>query len=125
MPKKQVTRFKHGKGSMLFANGDFYNGDWSKDQMQGTGGIYYSIDNYFYKGSFEEGDVTGYGVFFYCNSQDFYMGEVQKGEFHGKGLYFRQLNDMWELNEYSEGKLLKNIKSGEGRPQSLEIAKEI
>jgi hypothetical protein len=29
------------------------------------------------------------------------------------------------LNDYNEGKLVRNIKSGEGRPESLEISKEI
>ncbi len=32
---------------------------------------------------------------------------------------------MWELNEYTDGELDKPLKSGAGRPQSLEIAKEI
>lgn len=32
---------------------------------------------------------------------------------------------MWELTDYEMGNLIKNIKSGEGRPQSLEISKEV
>jgi hypothetical protein len=53
------------------------------------------------------------------------MGEVQKGVYHGKGLFYRKSNNTWELNEYHEGRVVKPIKAGEGKPQSLEISKEI
>ena len=53
------------------------------------------------------------------------MGEVLKGKYHGKGLLYKKDFDQWELNEYQEGSIVKNIKVGEGRPQSLEITKQI
>lgn len=49
------------------------------------------------------------------------MGEVKEGLFHGKGLFYRKSENEWELGEYEEGKLTKALKSGEGRPQSLNI----
>jgi hypothetical protein len=39
-----------------------------------------------------------------------------KGKYHGKGLYYRKESNSWELNEYNEGRIVKNIKAGEGRP---------
>lgn len=53
------------------------------------------------------------------------MGEVLKGKYHGKGLFYRMESNMWELNEYKEGRVIKQIKAGEGRPQSLEMSKEV
>ncbi len=53
------------------------------------------------------------------------MGEVTKAQYHGKGLFYKFKDDTWELNEYREGKIVKQIKAGEGRPQSLEISKEV
>mmetsp|Transcript_39837 Transcript_39837/g.38404 ORF Transcript_39837/g.38404 Transcript_39837/m.38404 type:complete len:131 (+) Transcript_39837:356-748(+) len=93
--------------------------------MHGQGGIYYSNENYFYKGEFKNGELTGRGVFFYSDYADFYMGEVRNGKFHGKGLYYRRENNSWELNDYEEGRIAKMIKAGDGRPQSLEISKEM
>jgi len=44
------------------------------------------------------------------------MGEVKQGKMHGKGLYYRKEENVWELNEYKEGKVAKSIKGGDGRP---------
>lgn len=89
------------------------------------GSLFFSKENYFYKGEFNSGDITGRGVFFYSSNQDFYLGEVLKGKYHGKGLYYRKENNSWELNEYKDGQIFSNIKCGDGKPQSLEISKEI
>lgn len=58
---------KNGKGAKIFQNGDFYNGDWLDDKMQGLGGYYYQNENYFYKGDFKNGELSGRGVFFYSD----------------------------------------------------------
>ena len=53
------------------------------------------------------------------------MGEFKQGKFHGKGLFYRHAQNAWELNEYAEGKVQKGLRGGEGKPESLEISKEI
>lgn len=100
---QQPVKVKQGKGAMLFANGDFYNGDWEKDHMHGVGTYYYSNDNYFYSGAFRESEQLGRGLYFYSDSQDFYMGEVFKGQYHGKGLFYNHEADAWELCLYKDG----------------------
>ena len=79
----------------------------------------------FYKGEFQHNSLTGRGVMFYSETQDYYMGEFKDGLYHGKGLYYFHSKNTWELNEYDMGNLMKKIKAGEGRPQSLEISKEV
>lgn len=69
--------------------------------------------------------MSGRGVIFFSDSQDFYMGEVEDGKFHGKGLFYRKSANQWELGVYDQGKQLKCIKNGDGRPQSLDIQKEL
>ena len=83
------------------------------------------MENSFYKGEFRDDALTGRGIFFYSDNQDYYLGEVKDGVYHGKGLYYHRVENTWELNDYKEGKVNMTIKTGEGRPQSLEISKEI
>ena len=53
------------------------------------------------------------------------MGEVLNGKYHGKGLFYRKESNQWEFSLYKEGKIVNTIEAGEGRPQYLEISKDI
>ena len=44
---------RHGYGRMDFENGDWYQGDWCMDVMQGTGCFYHKKTNFGYQGVFE------------------------------------------------------------------------
>ena len=44
---------RHGYGRMDFENGDWYQGDWCMDEMQGTGCFYHQKTNFGYQGAFE------------------------------------------------------------------------
>ncbi len=62
---------------------------------------------------------------YFCDSGDFYMGQARDGRFHGKGLFYTAESDSWELNDYESGRVLKAIKSGEGRPQQVEVKQSL
>lgn len=40
-------------------------------------------------------------------------------------MYFNEEENQWQLNEYEHGELIGNIKQGIGKPQHLQIQKEI
>lgn len=121
--QKQATKVKQGKGCFLFNSGDFYNGDWADNKMHGKGTYYCDKENIFYSGEFKENERTGRGVYYYSDSQNFFLGEVVKGEYQGKGLFYNRETDSWELNNYAKNKVTEAIKTGDGRPYTLEIAK--
>lgn len=68
-------------------------------------------------------------MYFNSDTEDFYMGiviiiiiltiiigDMLNGKYHGKGLFYKNIENFWELNEYEYGKVVKNIKSGNGKP---------
>ncbi len=48
------TVVRHGYGRMDFENGDWYQGDWCMNAMQGTGCFFYKKKNFGYQGVFEQ-----------------------------------------------------------------------
>ncbi len=55
---------RHGRGKMVFACGDTYEGDWSKDKKHGRGcGKYVWANGDTYEGDWSEGKRHGRGVY--------------------------------------------------------------
>ena len=53
---------KSGKGDYVYSNGDFYRGNFDRDQKAGFG-IYVSFQrNFVYKGEFKNDEIRGPGI---------------------------------------------------------------
>ena len=51
---------RHGRGTYTYADGGTYSGDWERDKIQGEGTAKYSDDNV-YTGSWTNGKIHGRG----------------------------------------------------------------
>lgn len=100
---------RHGKGRMLYINGDIYDGYWDNDKRHGKGRMMYvsgtiyegewknnykhgKVENYknefgsIYKGDIKKGKFNGYGVMKYSNG-DVYSGMWKDNKMHGEGKF--------------------------------------
>ena len=57
---------RHGYGRMDFTNGDWYQGDWVMNEMQGTGCFYYKLKNYGHEGEFKK-NCSCKGTYYFGN----------------------------------------------------------
>lgn len=74
-----------GQGTILYPNGDRYEGQWLNGKKHGQGTMTYANGNV-YTGQYENGLKHGKGTFTYTN-QDVYEGEFQQGKKEGQGQY--------------------------------------
>ena len=97
---------KEGKG--IEKNKEYtYLGSFSDNLKHGKGKIIYDNGDQFYEGDFTNGKLTGKG-FYQWGNKCTYEGDFLDGQMHGKGIY------KWpDGNEY-EGDYLNNIKEGFG-----------
>ena len=84
---------------MLYANGDFYRGEWVNGRKEGRGLQIYQELNVQYEGEWQEDQPSGTGRLTEANSS-FYLGEFRAGVKHGKGQYYnsetkRQFNQTY------------------------------
>jgi len=75
---------KHGKGTMKYKNGDFYDGNWMDDRENGKGMMKYANGN-IYHGKWSSGSQYGRGIMRYANG-DIYEGEWFLSHENGKGI---------------------------------------
>jgi hypothetical protein len=57
---------RHGYGRMNYDNGDWYQGDWVMNSMQGTGCFYHTKRNYGYQGEFDKNRAVK-GTYYFGN----------------------------------------------------------
>eukprot|EP01012_Entosiphon_sulcatum_P022082 TRINITY_DN2699_c0_g1_i1.p1 TRINITY_DN2699_c0_g1~~TRINITY_DN2699_c0_g1_i1.p1 ORF type:complete len:197 (+),score=16.21 TRINITY_DN2699_c0_g1_i1:171-761(+) len=76
---------RHGKGTMRYANGTVYDGEWKEDKWEGQGK--YIGTEYSYEGEFSDNSFHGFGRMFWFRSRDSYEGEFLTGERNGTGTY--------------------------------------
>ena len=84
-----------------------YMGSFSDDLKHGKGKIMYGEGDEYYEGDFENGKLTGNGFYQWSNKCT-YEGEFLDGQMHGKGLY------KWPDGDEYEGEYVNNIKEGNG-----------
>ena len=111
----------HGRGTMVWRDGNVYRGDWYNGQMHGELGEYWSaVDkslyrgNWYkgkregqgeywldgenrqgerYKGGFINGEFAGHGEYRLASGRTLYVGEWEHDEWHGEGVvYWRNGN---------------------------------
>lgn len=102
-----------GNGSYLFENGDLYNGQWKKGEMEGYG-VYEYGNGDVYKGAWKKGLMEGRGTYTYANG-DKYIGTWKDGKMNGRGHFH------WNL----PGDLMTNAKYEgffkDGVPKNIEV----
>lgn len=71
-------------GTLKFANGDFYDGDWKKNERDGKGKCTFSNRD-IYDGDWKDDKIEGVGIMSYSNG-DVYSGDWLHGVREGKGV---------------------------------------
>lgn len=78
---------RHGTGTFVWKNGTTYIGDWRNDKSTGQGTYtWVDRDEKKYIGDVKDDKFHGTGVMFYTNG-DKYSGSWANGKQHGKGVY--------------------------------------
>lgn len=70
---------RHGHGLMVWVNGDRYEGDWKKGEIEGEGTFTYAAYGYSYTGHFKKGLIQGHGTFRFTN------GNIMEGDWTSIG----------------------------------------
>ena len=73
----------HGKGSIVYSNGEKYAGDWEHGQRHGTG-VYTYADGGSYDGQWDRDKISGEGRARYADG-NVYEGSWVNGKIHGTG----------------------------------------
>ena len=86
----------HGKGRLVWQNGDVYEGEFELGNRHGSGSYRWS-DGRQYTGDFVQNVREGQGRLLYKNS-DFYEGGFYQGQRHGNGRFMFANGSMYEGN---------------------------
>eukprot|EP01104_Vermistella_antarctica_P017048 TRINITY_DN5968_c0_g1_i1.p1 TRINITY_DN5968_c0_g1~~TRINITY_DN5968_c0_g1_i1.p1 ORF type:complete len:691 (+),score=132.26 TRINITY_DN5968_c0_g1_i1:200-2272(+) len=115
-----------GYGTMLFDEGERYEGQWQEHKRHGIGTFFYRNGDV-YRGQYQNGKRNGYGMLA-CTStgltydgqfsaslrcdfgvesddKEMYMGEWKDDQRHGIGLLVNLLTNNWSLVSYVNGSL--------------------
>lgn len=74
-----------GKGTMVYTDGNKYNGEWKNGQCHGDGEMIYANGDT-YDGQWQNGVKSGYGVYTWSNGQ-VYKGDYKNDLRDGEGEY--------------------------------------
>jgi len=96
-----------GEGKATYGNGDQYEGKFLAGNKNGPGTIRYAAGGE-YKGDFVDNQITGQGRKVYKNG-DIYTGNFLNGQRHGEGEYF-----MAKFGSTSKGVYIRDKKQNEG-----------
>ena len=91
----------NGYGVWHDENGNIYEGEWLKDNRHGKGKFTFAAGGW-YEGEWAEDKFNGYGVWHFSNG-DIYEGEWLKGNRHGKGKLTYAAGG-WYEGEWAEDK---------------------
>lgn len=93
---------KHGKGKFTWADGSFYEGDFSEGVFHGAGVYYFKEYNKTYTGGFANGKIEGPGEMKWDDGRAFY-GNFVNGKEEGEGT-FKYANGNFYIGPFKEGK---------------------
>ncbi|HNU91976.1 MAG TPA: hypothetical protein PKO25_08895 [Spirochaetota bacterium] len=71
-----------GKGVIIFTNGARYEGDWKNDKRHGKGVLIYANGDR-YEGDFKDGKIHGIGTLYNSKNKNLKKGRWEKGEYVG------------------------------------------
>lgn len=92
----------HGKGKIVFNNGDIKEGTFVNGKLNDRNGCYTWATGDKYVGEFKDGNISGFGEYFY-KSGDRYRGSWCDDKRNGFGVYF-YANGCISFDEYSDDK---------------------
>ena len=95
-----------GRGVMVYASGDMYEGQWKAGKREGQGTTRYAIGNV-YVGQYKANTKEGEGKFCYATG-DVYEGQYKAGKHEGKGKYSSANGNVYE------GQYKANMREGQG-----------
>ena len=95
-----------GRGVMVYASGDMYEGQWKAGKREGQGTTRYAIGNV-YEGQYKADTKEGEGKFCYATG-DVYEGQYKAGKHEGKGKYSSANGNVYE------GQYKANMREGQG-----------
>ncbi|KAG9482265.1 hypothetical protein GDO78_011125 [Eleutherodactylus coqui] len=79
-------QLRHGYGIYVYANSFFrYEGEWEDGKKHGHGKLLFR-DGSYYEGQFVRGEITGSGQRYWAAMGNTYSGGFQDGELHGHGV---------------------------------------
>ena len=107
-----VDGVHHGVGEFVYAHGDVYRGTWKKGIKHGKGVLTHSRERCSYDGDFVEGLKHGRGEWKDLRSGEMYIGEWRDNERHGEGKMRLPTGDWYE------GKFNMGERSGYGEWES-------
>jgi len=96
----------HGKGEIIWTNGDKYVGEWKSGKKQGMGTFFWVSGNK-YKGQWVNNQQNGKGTFFW-NKGGKYIGQWKNGQKSGQGTEF------WTKGDKYIGLYKNDKRNGEG-----------
>ncbi|MGD8366108.1 MAG: hypothetical protein PVG78_00585 [Desulfobacterales bacterium] len=109
---------KHGQGTLTFASGDTYSGQWRSGRMNGEGTYSFS-DGDQYVGQWRDNKMNGRGTYIYANG-DRYVGGFVNDVKDGPGIYYFKNGDRWEgsyLNGQKHGKAVYVWSNGQTKEE--------
>lgn len=109
---------RHGRGALLFLNGDRYDCSFENGELRGCGVIHAANGSIY---ASDEGfgfDGAQHCVLYIGAEGDRYMGEFRNGRFHGRGTYERAdgegITCDWDTGRHMEGTCLRHPAVGIG-----------
>ena len=115
------TKKRHGKGKMVYANGDIYEGEWVDDVRSGQGTLTrkkYLSQNYCYTGEWKNDMQNGKGTL--TEGNRIYEGDFVNGKYEGKGRLTKK------VGSYSyEGDFKGGYKEGNGTESALSTPTQV
>ena len=97
----------NGKGRLIHADGDVYDGSWKDDKAHGYG-IYSHLDGARYMGNWKEDKQHGEGLETWPDGAK-YQGQYVEGKKHGIGCF------TWADHSTYTGNFIENNIEGEGK----------
>ncbi len=97
---------RHGSGEFTWTTGQRYSGEWVQDRPEGNGSLRFANGNQ-YDGPVINGEPHGTGKMVYA-SGDVYSGQFVRGEPDGQGLY------IWLSGQKYDGAWVKGKANGRG-----------
>ena len=107
MQENGIKEIETEKGFKPNADGSKYDGDWKNDKKNGKG-LYYWTNGDHYSGDWLDDHRTGNGVYYYKNGDIFY-GQFKNSQRCGEGIYYFKSNNNFNVAEYENEKLKKEI----------------
>lgn len=105
----EVTGLRQGQGSYKYSNPYFkYEGEWVNGYKHGNGTLKFA-DGGYYEGEFIDSQITGYGIRVWPNGSE-YKGQWKNGEKHGEGTF-----ENHTTGEKYEGDWVMNVRHGGGK----------